>query len=125
MDDAACTKELLAQLKFHLDLEHPDYEEFYFFGYEAAQAGLPEEENPYQEGGQGYEAWAEGWWDGFYGVKPLFQDEEKTSTSSHPMNQEEIEFCPTEFWLPLMKFGATATATVILGYELLDLLIVT
>ena len=54
------TTELLSMLKLKLNIEHPSVEESYVYGYEAAAAGISEEDNPFQQNTIEHGHWSDG-----------------------------------------------------------------
>ncbi|MGQ3891567.1 transmission trait enhancer LetE [Legionella sp. CNM-4043-24] len=118
---------LLPHIKLRLNIDHPTFEECYAYGYECAVAEVAEEENPFAEGSEEHEQWAEGWWAGFYGEEPLFPLKEAGVEESpvtenlvaaneqeyHPFLDKVLEKC--------LNLTGALVATAIVGYQVFDL----
>lgn len=63
---------LLSAIHLLFNLQHPDLEECYLSGYEAAFTGFNEDDNPYVKGTKEFNFWLEGWWTGFYQEESWF-----------------------------------------------------
>jgi len=119
------TTALLPHIKLRFNIDNPNYEESYIFGYECALAEISEEENPFPEGSQKAEQWLEGWWDCVSGEDPLFD-------LSH-MENEEIQYAKTiasndqqyfhkhSFLSLVIEISGAIAASAIVGYQLLEL----
>lgn len=117
---------LLPHIKLRLNIDHPSYEECYVYGYECAVADVSEEENPYTVGSREHEQWAEGWWAGFYGDEPLFRmaetkEEPELSESGAAANEQVYHLLPDGFWEQCLNLTGAFAATMILGYQVFDL----
>jgi hypothetical protein len=117
---------LLPDIKLRFNIDHPSYEECYAYGYECALAEIPEEENPYAEGSCEFEQWAEGWWAGFYGEEPLFplvetRGELPAVETLVAANEQVYHSTFDYFLVKLFKVSGALAATMILGYQVIDL----
>lgn len=120
------TMMVLPDLALRLNMDHPDYEEAYCFGYECAEAGMSEQDNPFRVGKSGYEPWLEGWWAGFYGEEPLFVMEKTledtlTVDSITAANDTEYHHDFGRYWSKFLTITGALTATVLIGYQIIDL----
>lgn len=122
------TTVLLPHIKLRLNIKHPSFEECYAYGYECATAQLLEEDNPYPLDTSEYEHWQNGWWDGFYGVKPLFSltealtDEEALVVDKkEAANDKVYQHSYHRFINILMTLGGALVATVVVGYQVFEL----
>ncbi|WED43199.1 transmission trait enhancer LetE [Legionella cardiaca] len=119
---------LLPHIKLRFDIEHPNLEECYAYGYECALADIGEETNPYREGSSEYEQWSEGWWAGFYGEKPLYPlaeelleaDEEKEAANDYVYHSLTNIVSPN-FLAKMLRITGAIAATAVVGYQVLDL----
>ncbi len=119
------TTAILPHIKLRFNIEHPNYEECYMFGYECALSEVTEEENPFRERSQESEQWLEGWWAGAYGEHPLFdftsvEEEEKFLERKIAANDQQYHSKHNFLSLVLEISGAIA-ASAIVGYQLLEL----
>lgn len=123
------TNALLPHIKLRFDIEHPNLEECYAYGYECALAEVSEDVNPYREGSPEYEQWNEGWWAGFYGEKPLFElaeqllepeTEEKDAANDYIFNSI-TNMVSASFLSKVLKITGAIAATAVVGYQVLDL----
>lgn len=64
--------EMEAKLRLLLQCNMPAVEVAWMAGYETSQWGQDEAENPYSPKEREFFAWQEGWWHGFYEIKPLY-----------------------------------------------------
>ncbi|OCH97814.1 hypothetical protein [Legionella jamestowniensis] len=119
---------LLPHIKLRFNIEHPNLEECYAYGYECALAEVSEEANPYQYGSAEYEQWTEGWWAGFYGEKPLYElaelliepeANEKEAANDYVYNTNH-KVSPS-FLSTVLKITGAIAATAVVGYQVLDL----
>ena len=111
---------LLPHLKLRFNLAHPSYEECYVFGYECALANMMEEDNPFCYGTRTCEQWLEGWWDGFYGKKPLF--ELQTEPMEEPAaNDQAFLDRNNRLLIRLLEFSGVIAVSAIIGYQLIEL----
>ncbi|KTD18182.1 hypothetical protein [Legionella jordanis] len=121
---------ILPDIKLRFNLDHPNLEECYAFGYECALAEMAEEANPYREGSLEHEHWSEGWWAGFYGEKPLFDlsyapveeggfvEKEAANDGFYQNLSNKIS---AEFFTKVLKITGALAATAMVGYQVLDL----
>lgn len=115
---------LLPHVKLRFNIEHPNYEECYLFGYECAIAELTEEENPFPEGSIEAEQWQEGWWAGFYEEKPLFDlnNMEEDIQLDKETAANDQRYCGKNSFLTLVfEISGAIAASAIVGYQLLEL----
>jgi hypothetical protein len=80
-----------SSLKLLLYRTAPAYETAWMAGYEAAQAEMPESENPFQRQDDEYKAWHEGWWAGFYNEAPLYAEEANLHRDHSTLQCEAIQ----------------------------------
>ncbi|ASQ44912.1 transmission trait enhancer LetE [Legionella clemsonensis] len=120
---------LLPHIKLRFNIEHPNLEECYAYGYECALAEISEDANPYQSGSAEYDQWAEGWWAGFYGEKPLYElaelllepeVNEKEAANDYTYNALSNKVSPS-FLSKVLKITGAIAATAVVGYQVLDL----
>ena len=116
---------LLPDIKLRFNIDHPNYEECYIFGYECAVLEVAEEENPFREGSQEAEQWLEGWWAGAYGEKPLFDmsslDQEETQLDQ-VIAANDQQYCHKHSFLSLVfEISGAIAASAIVGYQILEL----
>ncbi|CEK11925.1 hypothetical protein [Legionella hackeliae] len=123
------TNALLPHIKLRFDIEHPNLEECYAYGYECALAEVGEEANPYHQGSAENEQWSEGWWAGFYGEKPLFElaeellepeVNEKDAANDYTYNAIS-SLVSASFLSKVLKITGAIAATAVVGYQVLDL----
>ncbi|WP_131782641.1 transmission trait enhancer LetE [Legionella gresilensis] len=120
---------LLPYIKLRFNIDHPDLEECYAYGYECAKAEIPEEENPYSIDTAEYEQWQEGWWAGFYGEEPLFSfgENEIKEESQEPIsvgsaaNDQTYHPLYTGFITSILRLSGALAATAVVGYQVIDL----
>lgn len=114
---------LLPHVMLHFTISHPTYEECYEDGYEAACAGLSEEENPFTENTKAAAQWLEGWWAGFYEEKPLFSEPDFNLSSKEDTSANDQHYFAEHghFFSKWFNISSAITATAILGYQLLEL----
>ena len=122
---------LLPHIKLRFNIDHPDLEECYAYGYECATAEISETENPYTQGTAAHEQWQEGWWAGFYGEEPLFslsvgegnaqEDAKPAITGSKAANDQTYHPLYSSFVSTLLKITGALAATAVVGYQVLDL----
>ncbi|KTD22217.1 transmission trait enhancer LetE [Legionella lansingensis] len=123
------TTSLLPDIKLRFNIEHPNLEECYAYGYECALAEIGEEANPYREGTQEYEHWIEGWWAGFYGEKPLFdlaelmvtQEKNEKNAANDQVYHSLGNMVSANFLTKMLKITGAIAATAVVGYQVLDL----
>ena len=68
------TAKLLPYVKLMFEIDNPSLEDCYQYGYQMAQDGSEETENPFADhkSGQEDEYWLQGRWDSSYGLEPMF-----------------------------------------------------
>lgn len=119
------TTDLLPDMKLRFNIAHPSYEECYMDGYECALSELEESVNPFKSGSREADQWAEGWWAGAYGEKPLFdmstlEEDEMELTRDMAANDQQYHQKNSLFTLVMEISGAIA-ASALVGYQLLEL----
>ena len=118
------TTALLPHIKLRFNIEHPNYEECYLFGYECGTSEIAEEENPFRIGSQEAEQWLEGWWAGFYGEEPLF-DLNGLESEQLDLNKEiaanDKQYQKSSFLTLVFEISGAIAASAIVGYQLLEL----
>ena len=119
------TTALLPHIKLRFNIDHPNYEDCYIFGYECAVSEVDEEENPFREGTQEAEQWLEGWWAGVYGEEPLFDmsrlEQEETQIGK-VIAANDQQYCHKHSFLTLVfEISGAIAASAIVGYQLLEL----
>lgn len=115
------TTALLSLLKLRLHIEHPSVEESYVFGYEAAAAGLREEDNPFQQATREYEHWSEGWWAGFYGEPPLFSLETDNGLEAVPANDHQYRDAMGSLFVKVLEITSVIGVAALVGYQVIEL----
>ncbi len=120
------TTALLSLLKLRLNIEHPDVEESYVYGYDAGTAGVPEEDNPFQLNTREYDHWSEGWWAGFYDEKPTFSLDEPDQAQSAPQplqvaNDHVFSDAMGNLLVKVLEISSVIGVAALVGYQVLDL----
>ena len=116
------TTELLSMLKLRLNIEHPSVEESYVYGYDAAVAGVGEEDNPFQMNTRESEHWSEGWWAGFYGQEPVFSlDEPAGSQPLQVANDHIFSDAMGNLFVKMLEISSVIGVAALVGYQVLDL----
>lgn len=120
------TTTLLSMLKLKLNIEHPSVEESYVYGFEAAKAGVAEEENPYAVLTKESEYWADGWWAGFYGQTPLFTLAESDAFPSmnqltEAANDRAYKDSKGGFFVKMLEITSVIGVAALVGYQVLEL----
>ena len=117
------TAELLSVLKLQLNVKHPSVEDSYLYGYEAAIAGIEEQDNPFRENTCEYDHWSDGWWAGFYGEEPLFSQNE--STLSNPKivaaNDQVYNDGIGHLLVKVLEITSVIGVAALVGYQMLEL----
>ena len=125
------TADLLPHARLLFEIEHPSLEECYQLGYQMAQEGISEEENPFDENLKEREYWSQGWWDGLYGVQPMFDFEITTIMHESPIEElhlsevsaNEAQFeAPQESKITTVAKLAAALAGAFLSYQVIDMI---
>lgn len=117
------TAELLSVLKLQLNLKHPNVEESYVYGYEAAVAGAEELENPFRQNTREYEYWSDGWWAGFYGEEALFSlNEPITQATNKPAaNDQAYTDGIGHLLVKVLEITSVIGVAALVGYQMLEL----
>lgn len=126
------TTELLPLIKLRFNIEHPNFEDCYAFGYECALAEMNEEENPFRSGTRENEQWSDGWWAGFYGEEPLFEVaesiEEQTKTTQPDAANDRVYhgmkaslYSKARLCSKLIEISGMLAVSATIGYQVLDL----
>lgn len=120
------TTTLLSMLKLKLNIEHPSVEESYVYGYEAAKAGVEEEDNPFGEMTREYELWSEGWWAGFYGAEPAFSldtvnEPEVASQPRAAANDYAFHDGMGGLFVKVLEITSVIGVAALVGYQVLEL----
>jgi ribosome modulation factor len=118
---------LLPDIALKFNIEHPDVEECYLFGYECGLSDISENANPFRLGTSNSDHWLEGWWAGFYGESPLFQatvhrQEMDIAPSVEAINDETYATTPHHsIYSTVLKITGAIAASALVGYQLLEL----
>lgn len=108
--------DILPDLKLRLNIDHPNYEDCYAYGYACAVSSLELDVNPYPQGTRIAEQWEEGWWDGFYGNDPVFE----LDWLNAPASANDQIYSNHAFLGTLLKITGTLAASVLVGYQLFE-----
>jgi hypothetical protein len=111
-------KNILADLRLKMHIEHPDYEECYVDGYACGLAEMDEEMNPYGNDSIEGQYWTEGWWSAFYDEKPLFSLEGVNITKAQPKPHEH-RFA--DFVVTFLEISGVLAVSTLVGYQLWEL----
>lgn len=116
---------LLPHIKLRFNIEHPNYEDSYAFGYECALADVDEEDNPFQKGTPQAAHWLEGWWDAIEGEKPLFEfsaKEDGVLSEENEVAANDQVYCHKHSFLSLViEISGAIAASALVGYQLFEL----
>lgn len=116
---------LLAMLRLQLNVMHPDVEECYVEGYEAAIRGFDEQENPFLSGTRENNHWADGWWAGFYGEKPALALKQSSQSNASaillPANDHAFAEGIGNFLVKVLEITSVIGVAALVGYQVLDL----
>ncbi|KTD64671.1 hypothetical protein [Legionella spiritensis] len=120
------TTALLPYVKLRFNIEHPNFEDCYMYGYECALAEIGEDDNPFPANTPECEQWLEGWWAGFYGEKPLYDwdnvtREEQVVTGEIASNDQEFSLTNRKFLANVIKITGALAASALVGYQIIDL----
>lgn len=117
------TAELLSVLKLELNVKHPSVEECYVYGYEAAVAGIEEQDNPFRENTCEYGHWSDGWWAGFYGEDPLFSldGSPASSTDTVAANDQVYHDGIGHLLVKVLEITSVIGVAALVGYQMLEL----
>lgn len=118
------TSELLAHIALKFNIQHPSFEECYAFGYECALAEIHEDANPFDAQTKEAEQWTEGWWDGFYGEKPIY--ELKDYSPNHAIhftaaNEQVFTERAHHMLVKLLEIGGVLSLAAFLSYYVIDM----
>ena len=128
--------ELLPYVKFLFELKTPPLEHCYQYGYQAAQNGSDESENPFIDHHcrEEKEYWLQGWWDSFYGIKPIFSivtglNTKSSNNTSQPdfhilnaSNNGDFNLDKDSKLTSIAKL-ATTIAGVFFTYQIIDMVV--
>lgn len=115
---------ILPHLKFRFNIEHPSLEECYVYGYECACAGVVEAEDPYQAGSRESDEWLEGWWAGFYGNEPVFNENADVLSDDFAfdaVNDDAFHEARDSYLTKVLEIVGVIAVSAILGYQVIDL----
>ncbi|MDP3560766.1 MAG: transmission trait enhancer LetE [Legionellaceae bacterium] len=117
------TTMFLPDIKLRFNIEHPNFEESYVFGYECALADISEEENPFVAGSKESDQWIDGWWAGFYGEKPAFYlaDDYEISRDHISANDHFYQEHSDHFLTKFLEISGMLVMSAIVGYQLIEL----
>ena len=106
-------------LRFHI--KNPNLEECYASGYEAAQAELTEETNPFAHGSINHAHWLDGWWDGFYNEQPAFELAQDAVDESTAANEYAFHEGLDKWIIRFLEITSVIAVSALVGYQLIDL----
>lgn len=112
---------LLPHIKLRFNIEHPNFEECYAYGYECAVADIKEEENPYRLGSKEGEQWLEGWWAGFYGEKPLYELPDSSDMDAAAANDTIYNENMSHFITLVLEITGILAVSAAVGYQVIEL----
>lgn len=118
------TKSILQDIKLRLNIDRPDIEDCYSFGYECSLNELSESDNPFIEGSVEHFHWQEGWWDAFYGDKPhlTMSTEGAPGLDTHQAaNDDRFHSSQESTWAKWLKITGALAASAVVGYQIVDL----
>ena len=119
------TTALLSMLRLRFNIDHPNVEECYAYGYDCATAGASEEENPFKTNSREYDHWSEGWWAGFYGELPLYSLDNEEAASANisisAANDRAFGDGMTNVLLKVLEITSVLAVSALVGYQVLDL----
>ncbi|OGV36624.1 MAG: hypothetical protein A3E88_03235 [Legionellales bacterium RIFCSPHIGHO2_12_FULL_35_11] len=113
------TKILLSHLKLKFNIDHPNVEESYSYGYESALASVPEDANPFAAGTLENEQWNDGWWAGFYGEQPLFLATDNVEDLS--ANDYVFSDSKENIFIKFLEISGVIAISAFVGYQLFEL----
>lgn len=133
------TTDILPYVRLRFNVDNPSLDDCYLDGYEAAKHKIDEDDNPFELSSLENEYWMQGWWDHFYGNKPLFQcasNEEERARQPTIENSEAACNDPTFYGkegkeatvsahhsrMTLVAKVAAAVAATFLSYQVIDLI---
>ena len=132
------TQALLSMVKLRFNIEHPSVEECYSFGYECADAGIGEEENPFADGTMGHDQWVDGWWAGFYGEEPIFElvddfkkelvsdntlesTQQFTTQAANDQSFQNSTLSKSSWLMKVLEISGVLAVSAVVGYQVLDM----
>jgi hypothetical protein len=121
------TTTLIPHLRLQFNIEHPSLEDCYSFGYESALSDIEEMKNPFKQDTCEYEQWQEGWWDGFYGEKPLYEIEAKSDEvviidlKKEAVNDASYIPKSGSLFGKVLRITGAIAATAVVSYQIIDL----
>lgn len=123
MDDIST---FLPDIKLRFNIEHPNLEDCYIYGYECALSNIGEDENPFISGTKESEHWIEGWWAGFYGDKPPYELSDKEAGLSEPTsltsaNDQLFHENVGHFFATVMEITGIIVLSAVVGFQIIDL----
>jgi hypothetical protein len=121
MSNIDSTTDVLATLRLHFNIQHPDLEECYGFGYECASTGVAETENPFAANTEAHAQWSDGWWAGFYGEEPLFELAETADHNSQSSNDENFHDTFNRWVFRALEMTGVIAVSAMVGYQLLEM----
>ncbi len=119
------TNTLLPDIRLRFNIDYPNLEDCYAYGYECATAEISEAENPFRAGSSESDQWLEGWWAGFYGEQPLYDLAYEAESTAN-----EIEAANDHFYhghslngifTRVFEITGMLAVSAAVGYQLLDL----
>ncbi len=117
---------VLPDLQLRFNINHPNVEESYWYGYESAMSDYAEEANPFKLGTLESDHWIEGWWAGFYGEEPAFnhpllsekpQLTAKVDSANDHVYYENLE----NFIVKFLEISGVLVLSAIVGYQLFEI----
>lgn len=128
-------EQLLSHMRLKFNIQHPNLEDAYIEGFEAALEEMSEDVNPYPADSTVASQWSEGWWAGFYGEEPIYEYQPSTSAEVESITATvtEVETKPAansskwttpgvKRWAKhAMRIAGALAATAVVGYQLIDL----
>lgn len=115
------TTELLSMVKLRFSIDHPCVEESYVYGFDAAEAGLSEENNPFAPHSRESEHWSEGWWAGFYGEEAVFSLDAIDRTEPSAANDQVFTDGMGSFLVKVLEITSVIGVAALVGYQVLEL----
>lgn len=112
--------DVLPDIKLRFNINHPNLEDCYAFGYEAAKADLSEEENPFELYTEEYEQWSEGWWAGFYEEEPIYVESD-VEDSHLAANDAQYTDHKDGILVKVLEITGVIVVTAFLGFQLFEM----
>ncbi len=117
--------DVLPHVKLHFNLEHPNLEECYAYGYLCAVSEVSHDENPYRPASKEAEQWLEGWWAGFYQEEPLFTENDGVTQPEDvdhaAVNDNLFTEARDSYFTKVLEIASVIAVSAILGYQVLEL----